>query len=109
MEKIKNRPITPEEVRKSRITYIPDIVFEAINELIIKHFDGKESIVKQDEILDKICTEETGLTHNMVFDFHFLDIEDIYREQGWEVTYDKPTYCEDYDAYFKFEINERQK
>lgn len=101
---IKNRPISPEEVRELRIDYIPSIVFEATNELIIKHFDGTRAIVKQDEILDKICTDETGLTHDNVFESHYLDIEDYYRKQGWKVTYDKPAYCESYDAYFKFEV-----
>ena len=104
MEKIKNRPITPEEVRKSRIDYIPSVVFEVTNELIIKHFDGRESIVRQEEILDKICTEETGLSHDMVFESHYLDIEDYYREQGWNVTYDQPAYNESYKAYFIFKV-----
>jgi hypothetical protein len=33
-----------------------------------------------------------------------LDIEPIYREAGWIVEYDKPAYCENYDANFTFTI-----
>ena len=103
MENIIYRPISPEEEKKKRIDCIPHIIFKVINELIITHFDGKKSIVRQDEILDKICTEETGLTHDKVFESHYLDVEEYYEEQGWKVTYGKPAYCENYDAYFKFE------
>ena len=39
-----------------------------------------------------------------VFSNHWLDVEDIYREQGWNVEYDKPTYNETYDAYFVFSV-----
>jgi hypothetical protein len=40
----------------------------------------------------------------VIFDNHWLDIEDHYRKAGWKVTYDKPSYYEDYDAFFKFEM-----
>ena len=104
MEKIKNRSITPEEVKKLKVHTIPDVIFEATNELIIKHFDGIRAIVELNEIIDKVCTEETGLTHNEIFDSHYLDIEDYYRNQGWDVTYDDPAYCENYEPYFEFKI-----
>lgn len=39
---------------------------------------------------------------NVVFANKWLDIEDIYREQGWRVDYDKPAYNENYQASFTF-------
>lgn len=41
---------------------------------------------------------------NQLIKEKWLDIEDHYRKAGWKVTYDKPAYCENYDAYFKFEM-----
>lgn len=104
---MKNRkfgPISPEEVRKSRIDYIPSIIFETINELITNNFDGKRSVVKQDDILNRVCTEGSGLSREKVFEHHYLDIEDFYRQKGWKVEYDKPAYCESYPATFTFSI-----
>lgn len=97
-------PISPEEVRKKRIDYIPAIIFEVFNELIISHFNGEKSVVRQDDVLNKVCTEESGLSRQTVFEKHYLDIEDFYREKGWKVEYDKPAYCETYPATFTFSI-----
>ena len=94
--------ITPAEVRKARFDYIPEIIFEAFNKLIIEKFDGKESIVLQDDILSLVCNEDTSLTKDNIFKKHYLDVEDYYRDKGWKVEYDKPAYCENYKAFFKF-------
>lgn len=37
-----------------------------------------------------------------MLDREHLDVEDVYRAAGWEVTYDKPGYNETYDATFTF-------
>ena len=97
------KPITPQEAQEKFVKRVPDIIIETINDLIVKHYNPNngEAIVKQDEILDNVCSEET-FTRNQVFKNHWLDVEDLYRSQGWTVYYDKPAYCENYDAYFKF-------
>lgn len=95
--------ITPDEVRKSRKDYIPEVIFKEINKLlIVENFDGVESKVYQEDIINRVCTGETGLTSSKIFEKHYLDIEDIYKDAGWKVTYDKPGYCETYKAYFIF-------
>ena len=83
---------------------IPEKVIETVNSLILEHYrpNDKESYVKQDEILDKICTKETGYTHKYVFDHHWLDFEKLYAKYGWSVTYYKPSWGETFDAYFVF-------
>ncbi len=42
------------------------------------------------------------VTSTTVCDNHWLDVEDVYREAGWVVEYDKPGYCESYEATFTF-------
>ena len=86
-------------------TQIPDVVVNAINSLIIEHYEpnNKESRVKQEEILNKICNEETGYSHQYVFDHHFLDIEKLYSKYGWKVEYEAPSFGEtSFKAYFVF-------
>jgi hypothetical protein len=38
----------------------------------------------------------------VVFDKGWLDVESIFRAEGWKVKYDKPAYCETYKAFFVF-------
>lgn len=101
---IKDHPIKPEEVRARRIDFIPSIIFETINTMICEEFDGKSATLKQEDILNRVCNESSGLTRQEIFDKHYLDIEPFYREQGWKVEYDKPGYNESYPETFTFKI-----
>lgn len=99
---IQSKPITPEQAREKFVKNIPDIIIDAINELIVEHYSPtkRSSSVKQDEILDKV---KDVYPRQTVFDNNWLDIEDIYRSQGWKVKYEKPSYGDcDFDAYFLF-------
>ena len=46
--------------------------------------------------------KKKGLKENDIFDKGSLNVETIYRKDGWNVEYDKPGYNESYDASFKF-------
>lgn len=94
------KPITPIEVVSKKLTIIPDHVIEAFNTLIAKHYTGRSAKFKQDEVLAAIVTEE--ITSKMVFENHWLDVEGIYLDAGWNVEYDKPGYNESYPATFTF-------
>jgi hypothetical protein len=99
---IQSKPITPEQAKEKFTKRIPDIIIDAINELIVEHYSPikRSATVKQDEILDRISDTYSRRT---VFDNNWLDIEDIYREQGWRVRYESPSYGDsDFDAYFEF-------
>lgn len=45
---------------------------------------------------------ELGLSRQEIFDNRLLDVEDVFRSQGWKVEYDKPGYNESYPATFTF-------
>ena len=45
-----------------------------------------------------------GELSKMLYEKHYLDVEDAYRKRGWIVDYDKPAYNETYDAFFEFYI-----
>ena len=95
------KPITPDEIKHE----IPDFIIEAVNTLIKKKWDGKEAIINQNDIL-AIVSSNDGYddkpSRRTIFENNWLDFEDLYREVGWKVEYDKPAYNESYDAYFKF-------
>ena len=103
-------PIKPDEVDK-KLESIPDEVIESFNEMITKKWDGHSSKFKQDDIVNIILTKMNikmksnspfMLTSRYLFDNKFLDVEDIYRKQGWTVVYDAPAYSETYAAIFEF-------
>jgi len=95
-------PIRPDEVTEKKITLLPDAVIRAFNTLIAKKFNGYESTVKQDEAINAIMAEDETISRQEIFDNHWLDVEDIYRNIGWEVKFDKPGYSESYSAYYVF-------
>jgi len=95
-------PIRPEEVVERRKNFIPDGVIEAFNESIVENWNGKSSTVRQDHVVNRIAEKLDIYDRTQVIDRHYLDIEDIFHDAGWKVTYDKPGYNETYPATFEF-------
>ncbi len=98
--KNKVQPIKPEEVESEKLKILPDEVFAAFNEIIVKNYHNRSSNFKQKEVV-KIMTEK-GLKSKEIFENGWLDVEELYRKQGWIVEYDRPAYNEDYEANFTF-------
>jgi hypothetical protein len=98
------KPIKPSEVQGKKNETIPDVVIDAFNRLIIEGLNasGTSSTVRQDEAVALIKKSDPKLTNSVLVDKGWLDIEDLYRRAGWEVSYDKPGYNESYPATFKF-------
>ncbi len=95
------KPITPAEVAGKKRGSLPPEVLTAFNELIAAAWDGRLAVVKQDAAATLIASR-LDITREEVFRRHYLDVEDVYREAGWKVDYDKPSYNENYPATFKF-------
>ena len=99
----KIKPISPKEVTHM----IPDFIFEAVNKLINEKWNGESATILQDEIMEIVSSDDEDNekpSRQTVFNNHWLDIEEHYRNVGWKVTYDKPAYCENYKAFFRFEL-----
>lgn len=110
------KPMKPSEVHLYKKDMFPPFVFEAFNQCIAAGFCNGSATVKQDAVIDKIVElapegfYESGAefpiqaTRRKIFDAGWLNIEDVYRAEGWKVEYDKPGYNESYGAYFKFKV-----
>ena len=94
-------PIRPSEVAANREASIPEAVFDVFNELIQNSWDGSSATVSQNAAAAKVA-EALNISRGEVFELHYLDVEAHYRKAGWTVMYDKPAYCESYEATFKF-------
>ena len=93
------KPIAPSEVRKAKRDALPDEVIQAWNTLIAEHWDGSEAVITQTIARERLVAA-TGLSKQAVA--HYLDIEEVFRAEGWSVEYDRPGYCETYDPTFTF-------
>lgn len=95
------RPIRPDEVVSAKREAIPDEVIEIFNELIGRNWNGYVSVVQQNEVVARLC-DKLGISREEVFERHLLDVESLYKNEGWKVDYDSPAYNETYPATFKF-------
>ena len=102
----KIRPISPSEVIELKSKTLPEEVIFSFNTLIIKNFSAGRAILKQDEITDEIIENfrQKGqfISARDVLECHYLDVEEIYRKEGWIVEYDKPGCNENYEPTFIF-------
>ena len=109
MSEIKKvKPITPDEIVNNLENIIPSSIILAVNQLLIEKYRGDGEVsVKQKDIIERAISIDESLTSNIIFEKKYMDFEDLYRKSGWSVSYDKPGYNENYDAYFIF--NKKKK
>ena len=96
------KPLTPEEAKELKIFSIPNEVISVFNDLLVEKLntDGRATIY-QDEALERII-QKTGVDRSTVFHKKWLDIESTYQAAGWRVTYDSPSYDEQFRAHWIF-------
>lgn len=99
-------PIKPQDVQVRKNENLPEEVFQAFNELIVKYWNGSYANVSMAEAANLIQTK-MNISHKQVFERGLLDVEDAYRKAGWEVNFDKPGYNENYAPYYLFSKESR--
>lgn len=100
MNKVK--PISPSEATARKKGEIPPFVIEVFNALIAENLrEGGTATFRQEEAEARI---RKHLSEGEQFPTRWLDVEPLYRNEGWEVEYDKPGYNENYPATFTFTI-----
>lgn len=94
--------ISPADIAVEKAKNFPDFVLEEWNKIIAKNFTAGSAHVLQKDIIAALLPHTQHGNREEIFTNHWLDVEEVYREQGWSVTYDKPAYNESYEASFKF-------
>lgn len=84
-----NRAISPKEAIENRSQEIPDFVFVAVNYFLCLRISNTRIIITQDELIDKIQEQNSGITRTALFANYWLDFENAYKEKGWKVHYEK--------------------
>jgi hypothetical protein len=97
-------PIRPADVLAVKQRQLPKEVFEAFNELVAESFSNGSAVVRQNDVIKRILSKMPGVTRERVFNDGWLNVEDAYRNQGWNVDHDRPGYNEMYEATFTFTV-----
>jgi hypothetical protein len=101
------QPISPQEALDLKITTIPDEVIEVVNQMLTERMTkrGSVTLLQKDivaNVMLRMSTSGARVTSNAIYENHWLDFEPFYEKAGWKVQYDKPAYCESYEANFTF-------
>lgn len=103
-----SQPITPDEAHAKYLSAdrFPPEVFDAFNELIEKNWTaGGVATFTQEAVVTLILGKlliRANATREKIYVNKWLDVEDAYRQKGWDVNYDKPGYNESYAPTFTF-------
>ena len=82
----KIQPINPNEIISEKVKIIPDQVIRVFNELIARNWNKDKSIVFTNEAVEFIKFL-TGASKDTIIKNHWLDVEPLYRENGFDVKY----------------------
>lgn len=98
-------PATPEAIHKMASESIPEFVFEEMNKLLVKKYrrTTMDAIIRLKDFKDALTARMASDQSALEFDDRWLDLEENYRDQGWDVAFDSPGYNESYSSYYKFE------
>lgn len=95
------KPISPEDIPYQKAIDLPDEVLECWNSMIARCYSSGSSRITLKEASAELQAL-FGKTHQEIRKLGYLDIEPIYRAEGWKVEYDQPGFNESYEAYFVF-------
>jgi len=79
----------------------PPSVFKVMRELVASKLVENKAIVTQEEAVNAI-SKKLKCSKAAVVTRHYLEIEDVFRQEGWDVKYRKPGFNEKFEANFRF-------
>ena len=88
--------IRPDELEPSPAKEIPDVVFEVMNELIKKNWDGGMAVVEFNEFCEAVYGNGGSRSDIDLFLKNVYKVRDVFRNHGWGVS------VFDYNVSFKF-------
>lgn len=104
---MKGVPITPDEIiEATKPPEIPDYIFDSFNKLIKDSWDGKQSVITISDAINRIMLDRF-ISRSVILNNAWLEVDDFYREKGWDVKFIKPDYTEFFISYWVFSKNKK--
>jgi len=99
-----NHPaITPDDVRLHAIDNLPDSIFEAMNELLIKNYRSGDTITVECGELVNTVINNSDLTADYLYNSNVLkNFIQVYEEIGWSVAFYTPGQKENFAEHWIF-------
>lgn len=104
---MKIEPIKPDDAEDTRNASFPSEVIQAFNNAIIANLRNGVAKFKCKSVAAAIANS-MGTTVETIYANHWMDVEPVYRAQGWDVEYDKPGFNETYDAIWIFKKSKKR-
>lgn len=103
------KPISPKQANVDFKSALDPLMIKAVNNLLTKDAHSNFIRIKQKDIVAEYKRLHTvnGTEPLDVFKTNQLEFEDIFKEAGWKVSYDKPGWDESYDPAFDFEAKSK--
>lgn len=96
------KPFTPAEARAAQIKRIPPEVVAVFNEALAEGIgDGKSVVLRVADMATRVA-DKTGISRDALFANKYLDIEPLFREQGWKVKWEGNDFGD--GGYWLFEV-----
>jgi hypothetical protein len=95
-------PLAAADIMKVRTSFFPEAVYAAVNEMLQRKFNSRthRAVIKQDELVALMV--QKGLDEGEIFANNWLDFEEVYRDHGWTVTYEKSDYTDQSPSTYTF-------
>ena len=84
--------LSPKAAKELNLKSIPDFVFEAFNNLLIKNYDDYCVILHVKDVTEeiiKVCTIPGGIFEDDIYKNGWLNVEYEYRRNEWDVEYER--------------------
>lgn len=96
------KPIRPEDIGAAKKAILPPEVIAAANEIITQNWNGSSARFTTTELAGRIRKKMDMGDNEAVAAKGWLDIEDVYRNEGWKVEFYKTGYSDPEDDYYIF-------
>jgi hypothetical protein len=104
------KPFSPQDVVQAQLGSVPDGAITALNEHLTRMYSSnrttkvlyREMQVMLKTAMEQSMAEEAAVT---ISHSHVQALADVFRRQGWVISYHSPNSDEEFDPYFDFKAN----
>lgn len=100
-----NKALSPKEAITRAKNEVPELVFQAWNNLIVENLKVQGGKASSEFLLEELANQITlimSISYEQAKQNGWFDLEDIFRDKGWKVEFDRPGYNESYSPKFTF-------
>ena len=100
-----NKALSPKEAITRAKNEVPELVVQAWNNLIVENLKVQGGKASSEFLLEELANQITlimSISYEQAKQKGWFDLEDIFRDKGWKVEFDRPGYNESYSPKFTF-------